>query len=298
MEVVTVLNSIGYSSLNDSGTHYRTDPLYRDFRSRNSLSIKKTTGQWFDHSERTGGSLAQLIQRTLGLATIEDTKSYLGDLPMSVDFRESVELTEIKKFDKELLVKLIKNNEYWNSRGVSNRTLDQFSGGLAQNGRMKGRYVFPVFSPNNELIGFAGRLTEPNDFLPKWKILGQKKNFVFPPQSTKYILESKDVILVESVGDCLKLMECGVNNILVSFGVSLSPVIIQHLLKLDVNRIIISLNNDEDGGFVGNEAAEEYREELKKYFDESQLIIALPSAKDFGEMSCEEIQIWKNKYLN
>jgi DNA primase len=163
---------------------------------------------------------------------------------------------------------------------------------------MKGRYVFPIFDDRDDLIGFSGRLINPSDTLPKWKHVGQKKNFIFPFRATEHIQKTKTVMIVESIGDCLKLMECGVNNVLVSFGVSLSPRIIQHLLRLDVNRIVISLNNDEDNGLVGNLAAQEYKEELMNFFDEHQLAIALPTAKDFGEMSCEAILEWKNQYLN
>lgn len=296
-DILSVLNSIGYTQFLDMGTHWRTNPLYREYRSQNNLAIKKATGQWFDHSERVGGSLAQLVQKTLSLPDLEATRAYLGDIPISVDTRESVELTDVKKFDKSHLIKLLRDNSYWHSREISDRTLLPFRGGVAQNGRMKGRYVFPIFDERDDLIGFSGRLIQPSDFLPKWKHLGQKKNFIFPFQATKYIMESKSVMLVESIGDCLKLMECGVYNALVSFGVSLSPKIIQHLLKLDVSNIIISLNNDEDS-FIGNEAAKEYKEELENYFDENQIKIALPTAKDFGEMTCEAIQQWKNQYLS
>ena len=295
-EILDVINNIGYVQLMDAGNHWRTDPLYREFRSRNSLAIKKTTGQWFDHSERSGGSLAQLIQRTLSLPTLEQTKAYLGDLPLSVNGKDVVELNETKKFDKQILNKLKKDNSYWHSRGISDFVLEDFEGGLAENGRMKDRYVFPIFDEKKDLIGFSGRLVKNNDFLPKWKHLGQKKNFLFPFSATKHILESKSVMIVESIGDCLKLMECGIKNVYVSFGVSLSPKIVQQLLKLDVNKILISLNNEDS--FVGNEAAQEFRNELTKYFDENQLVIALPTAKDFGEMSCEEILSWKTQYLN
>ena len=293
-DIIGVLNTIGYTQLQDMGNHWRCDPIYRAFRSRNTLAIKKTTGQWFDHSERIGGSLAQLVQKTLQLPSLSDTKAYLGDLPISIDVRESVELTETKKFDKQILLKLVKDNSYWHSRGITDYTLRPFEGGIAvTQGRMLGRYVFPIFDEKNDLIGFAGRLLQKNDLLPKWKIIGQKKNFIFPT-----IQKFKTIILVESIGDCLKLMECGVFNVMVSFGVSLSPKIIQHLLKMDVNKIVIALNNDEDGGFVGNEAAEEFKTELMNFFDESQIKIALPTGKDFGEMSCEDILKWKEKHLN
>src|SRR5882724_11301582 len=245
MDILTVLNSIGYVQFTDSGTHWRCNPLYRAYRSQNSLAIEKLTGQWFDHSERTGGSLAQLIQRTLGLISIEETKKYLGDLPITINIRESVELTEVKKFPKDILVKLKKDNSYWNSRGITDYTLSAFEGGVATTkGRMTGRYVFPIFNERKDLIGFAGRLLYHSDTAPKWKLLGQKKNFIFPLDNFSAIIKNNSVIIVESIGDCLKMMECGIFNVLVSFGVSLSPVLIQHLLKLDVGKIIICLNND------------------------------------------------------
>jgi DNA primase len=163
---------------------------------------------------------------------------------------------------------------------------------------MIGRYVFPIFDDRKDLIGFAGRLLYPSDKYSKWKLLGQKKNFIFPLWNLTKIRSQGNVIIVESIGDCLKLRECGISNVLVSFGVSLSPKIIQHLLKLDVGKIIISLNNDEDGGFVGNQASEEYKRELLNYFDSNQIEIALPTAKDFGDMSCQEIFSWKKSLDN
>lgn len=298
-DILSVLNSIGYVQLNDFGLHWRCDPLYRVSRSHNALAIKKDTGQWFDHSERIGGSLAQLIQKTLNLNDLEATKKYLGDLPVTVSTRESVELTDVKKFPKEILIKLQKDNSYWNARGISDFTLKPFEGGVATTkGRMIGRYVFPIFDERKELIGFAGRLLHPSDKYPKWKLLGQKKNFIFPFENFKAIKKCNSVIIVESVGDCLKMMECGIFNVLVSFGVSLSPKLIEWLLKLDVGKIIIALNNDEDGGFVGNQASEEYRDELLNYFDKNQVKIALPTAKDFGEMTCDAIFQWKTEHLD
>jgi DNA primase len=298
-EILNILNNIGYVQLTDTGTHWRCNPLYRQYRSQNALAIVKATGQWYDHSERTGGSLAKLIQLTLNLTSLEETKQYLGDLPTTVNIRESVELTEIKKFSKDTLLKLVHDNSYWQNRGISETTLKPFGGGVVNTkGRMTGRYVFPIFDERKDLIGFAGRLLQPSDKYPKWKLLGQKKNFIFPRENFPSIRQQNSVILVESIGDCLKMMECGIRNVLVSFGVSLSPQLVQCLLKLDVGEIIISLNNDEDGGFVGNQAAEEYREELLNYFDPNQIKIALPTGKDFGEMSCEEIFDWKSKYLD
>ena len=83
-------------------------------------------------------------------------------------------------------------------------------------------------------------------------------------------------------------------NTLVTFGTSLSLAILNYSLKLDPKKIYISLNNDSNKNNAGNIAAEKTQARLSRYFDKSQLKIALPPKKDFGEMTKEEIVQWKN----
>lgn len=117
-------------------------------------------------------------------------------------------------------------------------------------------------------------------------------------QSYQYIKEKKQVVLVESIGDFLALYTVGIKNVLVLFGVSLSAAVIAFLLKHDVAKINICLNNDEEKNSVGNNAAKDIKKELQSYFDESQLnIINLPykdindwllADKDGLEKFCKE----------
>jgi DNA primase len=103
---------------------------------------------------------------------------------------------------------------------------------------------------------------------------------------------------VESIGDFLALYTVGIKNVLVLFGVSLSAAVIAFLLKYDVAKINICLNNDEEKNSVGNNAAKDIKKELQAYFDESQLnIINLPykdindwllADKDGLEKFCKE----------
>jgi DNA primase len=105
--------------------------------------------------------------------------------------------------------------------------------------------------------------------------------------------EQREVILVESVGDMLNLWQNGIKNVLVTFGTSLSLPILNQLLKLDIKKIYISLNNDSNKNMAGNIGADKIYSRLKRYFDQRQLKIALPIKKDFGEMTNEEILQWK-----
>jgi DNA primase len=159
---------------------------------------------------------------------------------------------------------------------------------------MKNRYVFPIFDIKNNIIGFSGRdITNLSKI--KWKHLGEKNDFVYPLFLNSQDIETqKEVILVESIGDMLSLYQAGIKNVLVTFGTSLSLGILNYLLKIDVKKINISLNNDSNKNNAGNIGAEKTYSRLKRYFDDKQLKIALPTKKDFGEMNEEEILQWKN----
>ena len=79
---------------------------------------------------------------------------------------------------------------------------------------------------------------------------------------------------------------------MVLFGVDLSDSILFYLIGLRVKKIVIALNNDGENK-AGNSGAEKISKDLKNYFDESYIKIALPDKNDFNEMSKNEILNWK-----
>lgn len=302
MNVLGILNQIGYSEVRDCGTHYRTKPLYRDSGNSTSLSVDKNSGRWYDFSQRIGGNIVYLAQLTLSLPSFKDAEKMLfGENTEEYKKVQNhvFELGHIKKFDRVLVSKLEQKHEYWLNRGISLSTIKEFGGGVTDNGKMSNRYVFPIFNARNELVGFSGRLLFKSEKAPKWKHLGQKTHWCYPCQlNTQEIQNKKQVIIVESIGDMLALWDIGVKNVVVTFGLSLGVEVLKFLLRMSPKEIIIALNNDEDNAFAGNIAAEDMKNELVSYFDPSQIKIALPDSKDFGEMSPEERLEWKQKYLN
>lgn len=297
MNVLEILHKIGYTDLRDFGNSYRTRPLYRSSDNNTSLSIKKDSGKWYDFSERIGGYLPQLVQITLQLSTLEEAKEFLGgEGAMPVVKENKNELSAIKKFDRHMLSRLIKKHDYWIERGVKKDTLEMLEGGVTYNGKMSYRYVFPILNLKDELIGFSGRALNNDPNYPKWKHIGAKTNWCYPLKwNIQHIMDKRQVILVESIGDMLSLWDNGIKNVLVTFGVDVSPKIIEFLLKIDANKIIIAFNNDEENNFVGNRASEDAKTQLCKFFDESQIVIAIPTKKDFGEMDSQEITLWHQK---
>lgn len=297
-----ILQDIGYV-LTDNGREFRAKPLYRDSDNDSVLRIWKNSGQWVDFKENKSGSLEELIRLTLKLKSIEEAKQWIGSKGISSNSEEIEKPRAITKqiqyFDKSLLLKLTKNDEYWNNRGISSSTLAPFNGGVATTGKMYNRYTFPVFDNKDNIIGFSGRDISPFSLegRPKWKHIGDKKEWVYPLKvNIEDIKKCKKIILLESIGDMLALRENGINNSIVTFGLNISAKIIYSLIALNPDKIVIAFNNDSDNNGAGNEAAISAKNKLLNYFDRNQISINLPvGAKDFGDLNLfdkSKIQEW------
>jgi len=292
--VKQILQEIGYI-LSDHGREYRTKPLYRDSDNDNVLRIWKNSGQWVDFKENISGSLEDLVRLTLKLKNIDEAKEWISSKGISYVKEEVVQkptLTQQTTFDKSILLKLRKDDSYWVNRGISPALLSEFQGGVATAGKMFNRYVFPIFNKDDQLIGFSGRDVSgiTLEGRPKWKHLGDKKEWVFPAKiNLKDIKAKKEIILVESIGDLLALMENGIKNVLVTFGLNLSNRILYFLIACNPKTVIIAFNNDGFENGAGNVAAQNVKNKLVNYFDTDQIKIKLPnSGKDFGEMHLKD----------
>jgi hypothetical protein len=292
--IYQILTNIGYS-LKDCGREYRTKPLYRESDNDTVLRIYKDTGFWVDFKENISGDFPLLIKKSLKLESEDQAKTWLKQKNYChnpINQNEQPKIKDKKIFDKDLLLKLENNHDYWINRGVNEQTLKLFKGGLAKAGKMKNRYVFPIINNKDEILGFSGRDIT-NESKIKWKHLGDKSNWIYPTFLNLEILkEKKEIYIIESIGDCLALWDCGVKNIVVTFGLEISISILNLLLKIDPNKIYISFNNDVEKNQAGNNASQKAINKLLRYFDKNQLEIKLPTRKDFGEMNKQEILSW------
>jgi DNA primase len=302
--VKDILVSIGYSP-RDAGKGWHCRPLYRDSDSNTALCVDKENGLWYDFKENVGGNLEKLVALTLQKSE-DEVKKYF--LEKSFDFddityeeQENVADFEHRVYPSEWLSKLQKEHSYWEGRGVSKETVELFRGGVATNGRMMNRYVFPVFNPQNKIIGFNGRDLIKESKRAKWKIMGSKKNFLYPLfLNEKNLFEQKEVILIESIGDMLSLWENDIKNTIVLFGLVVFPPVIKKLLEVRPKRIVIATNNDGGAFSAGNRAAAKIRKQLETYFDSDIIVTHLPPEEknDFGKMNSEDILLWKRQLKN
>lgn len=289
LDFKTILEGLGYK-LFDRGKEWRAKPIYRDSDSDSSLRILKDSGRWIDFARGTGGDFKKLVEISGG--------KFDGNLEPLIKKETIVSSDEI--FDKSELENLQQDHSYWNQRGITNSTLELFLGGVipkTTKSSMYNRYVFPIKNNRNEFIGISGRWIgkKISKNIPKWKHLGPVDSWVYPAFLNKDdILNKKEIILVESIGDGLALWEAGVKNFLVLFGLKLGRAILKSLIAADPDKIIISTNNDSDNSFAGNNAAEKMQSNLFEFFNKDQVEIRLPKCKDWGESSKEEI----NNILN
>ena len=305
-KIKDILTNLGYK-LTDCGNHWRTNALYRGGKNPTAVQVYKDSGVWVDYVKDSKAlPLEYLVQATLQTNDKEEIKKVIGGYDFSISRKEIIErpkLTMEKTYPDAILNKLLPHYKFYNKRGVSDETLMFFKGGLATEGAMYQRFVFPIYNDDQKICGFSGRdMTTSNPNRPKWKHVGKKSEWIYPfylPQSHENLVESSilredEVILVESIGDLLQLHEQGIKNVLVTFGVSLSSKLLCFLVSLGCSRIVLSLNNDSDKdhnrGLIGS-----FKCYLKllNYFNRDNIIVHPPTCKDFGEMHPEDFNPWK-----
>ena len=94
-------------------------------------------------------------------------------------------------------------------------------------------YSVIIFNKEGKIHGFSGRKVIENNDSPKWIHMGKKNEWLYPlfsnTKTYDKIKDSKQVFLVESIGDSLALYDSGIQNNLVCFGLSISPKFIANL---------------------------------------------------------------------
>jgi len=300
------LESLGYNLI-DNGDHWRTSAIYRGGSNQSAIAIYKDSGVWTDFGAGCESMpIDSLIGLSLGTEDPEKIKEVYSGSSNSqkkeVDYSEKIN-TKAKVFDKSTLSKLLPHYKFFIDRRISENDLRLVGGGLAMEGKMYQRYVFPVFDEYDRIVGFSGRNASPSSDRPKWKHIGEKSSWVYPAflkdsKGNEFvleaILESNEVILVESIGDVLAFWANGIYNVICIFGLSTSSRIISFLVSNGVNSVVISLNKELENGLLGS--VKTYIK-LLDFFDYDQIKICLPKSNDFGDMQRDGVSFseWVDK---
>ncbi len=309
-----LLSAIGYERLTDNGAYWRTNAIYRNGDNKTSLRIHKRTGSFQDFVDKRYGTIEELIKLTLGIGDVELKSFYEGNslvITNIVEKDDIPKLTMEKTWTEAELTNLLPHYKFYEDRGITKDTLKFFKSGFAHSGSMNERFVFPIYSQEGKIHGWSGRdMTGKKE--AKWKHIGRKSSWIYPAFVPSYesrtsgelaelfpvlaeINRTREVVLVESIGDMLSLWEKGQRNVLITFGLVMSSKLASFLMTLDIDRIVISLNNDVASDVNhGKESAIAMFIDLLHYVDLKKIRIALPDkCNDFGEMNDEQFQSWK-----
>jgi hypothetical protein len=295
MDYKQVLEELGYR-LKDHGSYWRTSAVYRSGDNSTALQIYKDTGVWKDYVEDSIFlPFEALLSKTLNTNDKTVLSSYLKDASVNIYTKTPKKklLSEEKSFPESCLQKLLPHYDFYFNKGISEDTLKKFKCGLAMSGKLYQRVVFPVFRPDGRIHGFSGRkVTE--DPRPKWLHNGRCSDWFYPyhtiDEVSSAIESNKSVYIVESIGDCVSMFDNGIKNVLVSFGLNISPRFIAKLNGLRIDKVFISFNNDFNSKFNrGFEGAIKSIFKLSDQIDFEKIYFAPPPENDFGDMSKEQL---------
>jgi len=286
-----ILESIGYNLI-DCGDHWRAQAIYRDGDNKTAVKIYKNTGVWMDFVANSGSKPFEALVRL----TLKDEKQLaelLGDAKLETSTlytpKETIEMERI--YPPSTLDRLFPNYHFYEKRKISKETQEAFQAGLAGVGKMYRRMVFPIYNEHGQIIGFSGRKVDEHNDYPKWKHIGRRNNWVYPALNIQTGVDeeielTKEVVLVESIGDAMALYEQGIKNVLVIFGLSVNNNIVNYLSGKSIDHVYIATNNDDNSeknrGFI---AALKSFIKLSNYFDLERLTVKPPPKpyNDFGD---------------
>jgi len=304
-KIQQVLESLGYK-LNDRGPYWQTSALFRNGDNNTAIQIYKDSGVWKDYVQSTTFMpLKKLIEVTLGTNDKSVIEKYIKEEDADYYLPETKvksKITMEKVYSEDSLTRLFPHYDYYNNKGIDNEHLKLLKAGLASSGKMYQRFVFPIYNEHEQIHGFAGRDVSPGKKdRPKWKHVGKKTQWVYPFFSNKELFQEEvsktnQIIIVESIGDMLSLFQRGIKNVLVTFGLDISPKLMCFLIGLNPKTIVLSLNNDSDKNENRglNSCVKSYLK-LLPYFSKNSIKICVPTKNDFGDMTDDDFLTWGEK---
>lgn len=301
-----ILENLGYNLI-DRGAYWHTNAVFRGGDNNTAIQIYKDSGVWKDFVEDSCFMpLEALVKKTLNTQDEVLVKQILRGKTsgVTIETREKKLLKEEKTYPATSLIRLLPHYDFYLNRGISKETLKTFKVGLATSGKMYRRLVFPIYRKDGMIHGFSGRkVADNNPDNPKWIHTGKVIDWFYPyyvtPEVAEAIRETREVFLVESIGDSLSLYDKGVKNNLVSFGLNISPKFVSKLNCLDIDRVIVAFNNDsESKRNRGFESGVKAVIKLSETIDFKKIYFGPPEKNDFGIMLQEGVDIYKNRIKN
>ncbi len=143
-----------------------------------------------------------------------------------------------------------------------------------------GRVIFPIYSSQGLVTGFAGRAICEED-CKYGKYINSPESQIFQKRKNLYGIhdmpQSETVFIVEGYVDCIALHQAGIRNSVACMGTAVTADQIALLKNKKVKKVIFCLDSDE----AGQKAMKRSLPALKKEFDVS--VMGMSEGKDPDE---------------
>jgi DNA primase len=152
---------------------------------------------------------------------------------------------------------------------------------------LAGRLTFPLRSASGATLGFGGRSI--GTAWPKYRNTRAtgffaKNTFLFGLDRARHSIESlREAIIVEGYLDAVLLHQAGMTNTVATLGTTLSPVQVEHLIELGVDRITLLFDEDSAGRTGTARALESFFVPLAQREVSVCVGVLPPGANDPGE---------------
>ena len=118
--------------------------------------------------------------------------------------------------------------------------------------RYRGRVIFPIFSHIGKVLGYAGRILDPDSDQPKYinspetQVYHKSEVLYGLYQAKRAIRKADEVLLVEGYTDVISLYQAGIQNVVASSGTALTSEQIETLDRY-AKRVVMLYDADEAG---------------------------------------------------
>jgi len=259
LDIKKLLNALNII-YRDVGSYYQCMCPVHGSDNYNSMTIYKDSGNWvcwtnFCHEKYYG--LVGLAIGTLDRLGIKNKReffeSFENNVPNNLE-RQEIPTREVVKINlsrDSIRSSLQIPSKYYTDKGFCPKILDEFDVGECYNPEkpMFNRVVFPVYDKDGDYVGCSGRSLIDKKYIMKWRHspgLPSSLTFYGIHKALDHIKEYKTVVLVEGLGDVVKLHEYGIKNAIGAFGAKLSFGQANLLKELGVKNMLLCLDPDPD----------------------------------------------------
>lgn len=270
-----IIGSTG-AKLKQVGNEFITKCLWHD-DTNPSLTINDSKGFCFCHVCRGGGDAIDYLRKRYGMTMPEaaEKATAILKIPFELDDENPEEAARRRAERKSAIASLeqeqaeykanlrdkraVRIRELLLERKITREAAVEFGLGYAKDGFFGGRITIPIYDHRNDLVGFCGRATRP-DQQAKYKNsadseLFQKKQLVFNEyRGTEAAQEAGSVVFVEGHLDVVSMWIHGIKNVVAMQGTGApDPHVLRRLARKTRNFILCF-----DGDAGGRKAAEQF----------------------------------------